>query len=88
MDKTFSGGGRPAKNPLKKVSRPVRALFTQPVVDALEVVMKQSGINISDVLRLAIFNLLKQRGLLDEALYNDPTWEEGREGGLKGKGLV
>lgn len=83
MDRPFSGAGRPAKNPMKKVGRPVRCLVTQPVMEAIKQVMQQSGVTLSDALRLAIFNELRRRNLITEKLYNDPTWTY-----LKEKGLV
>jgi hypothetical protein len=74
--------GRPPKHPLAKVGRPVRALVTYPVMEALEAAMQVSQINLSETLRLAIYQHLNQLGLLDEQLQRDPTWDNLRQKGL------
>jgi hypothetical protein len=74
--------GRPAKNPLDKVGRPVRCLVTKRVAQNLIQLAKSSGINLSDVLRLALYNLLKQRGMMTAEMETDPTWDELKKVGL------
>lgn len=76
--------GRPPVEPLKKVGRPVRALVTQPVMDAIDAARKNAGnLNASDLLRLSLFEHLSRHGLVTDELYEDPTWMT-----LKEKGLV
>lgn len=79
----YTIAGRPPKNPLEKVGRPIRALVTQPVVDAVQLSMARHNILLSDALRLALFRLLEADGLITPELATDDTWET-----LRGKGLV
>ena len=85
--------GRPPKDPMKKVSRPVRALVTPPVEKALiqaaqfhgiQYKMSKSGIPTvpSDILRLYMVNGLKKDGLWDKEMEVDPTFEYLRQAGL------
>lgn len=75
--------GRPPKDPMEKVGRPVRALVTPPVMEALEVDMQNTGTNLSEILRLALYQRLVQQGIMTPELMQDPTWES-----LQQKGLV
>ena len=76
--------GRPPKDALEKIGRPVRALVTLPVMDALRQDMRlHDGLTISEMLRLALYRELAHQGLITPALQRDPTWES-----LAQKGLV
>jgi hypothetical protein len=75
--------GRPPKNPIERVGIPVRALITPIVMDALSVDMKANNTNLSEAIRLALYERLLRQGLLTPELENDPTWLT-----LKEKGLV
>jgi len=74
--------GRPPKDPEEKIGRPVRALVTLPVMDVLEALMEKLGMNLSEVLRLALYNLLLKYDLLTDQLREDETFKSLREKGL------
>ena len=81
--KKYDYSGRPLKDPIQKVARPIRANVTIPVLEAIEEVEKELGVSLSDFLRLATFRLLDQQGKIYPDLIDDPTWD-----GLKQRGLV
>ena len=74
--------GRPPVDPMQKVGRPVRALVTPPVMDAITEAMDQSGLNLSELFRLALYEHLRKQGAITEGLYLDPTWQSLREKGI------
>lgn len=74
--------GRPPKDPLEKVGRPVRALVTVPVMEAIQEDMDQTGINLSEVFRLALYRYLDHKGMITPELRVDPTWISLVEKGL------
>ncbi len=78
-----AGGRPPLEDPLQRISVPVRGLVSVPVRQALEQAISMHGCNLSDLLRLAIFNLLKKDGLMTDKLRHDHTWDP-----LKDKGLI
>jgi hypothetical protein len=77
------GGRPPMEDPLQRISIPVRGLVSVPVRQALDQALEMHGCTTSDLLRLALFNLLKKDGLMTDQLRQDHTWDP-----LKDKGLV
>jgi hypothetical protein len=75
----YPTAGRPPKDPLEKVGRPVRALVTQPVMEAIEADRGNTQMNLSEFLRLAIFERLNRQGLITPALMEDPTFQTLRQ---------
>jgi hypothetical protein len=78
----YPWAGRPPVDPMQKVGRPVRALVTQPVMEAIEADMENVGLNLSEALRLAMYERLKRQDLITETLYLDATWQSLREKGI------
>lgn len=89
----ISTGGRPPKDPNKKIGRPVRALVTPPVEKALIEAAEMHGISYvidtlgrttvpSDLLRLWMAQGLKKDGLWTEEIAADPTWDALKQAGL------
>ena len=54
------GGRPPMEDPLQRISIPVRGLVSVPVRQALDQALEMHGCTTSDLLRLALFNLLKK----------------------------
>lgn len=87
-ENTYKLAGRPAKSPRRKVGTPVRCLVTPPVAAAIlessdnhGIPRPKRGAIPSDILRLAIYNLLDKEGLI-QGLEEDPSWESLRYAGL------
>lgn len=75
--------GRPPKDPFEKIGRPVRALVTTNVYEALRKAAGMHGsLNLSDMFRLSLFHFLTANGLMTPELYEDPTWTYIKEKGL------
>jgi hypothetical protein len=74
--------GRPPKEPETKIARPVRALVTMFVFELIEELCKAQGINLSEFLRLAIYNQMRKMGEETQDLMEDPTFDTLREKGL------
>lgn len=75
--------GRPPKHPLEKVGRPVRALVTPPVMGLIELACKELDLNLSEFLRLAVYERLRRQTLDEEGtVVEDPTFETLRQKGL------
>lgn len=76
-------GGRPPKNPMEKLSIPVRAMVTPVVTQVLESAQNIHGFSApaqgrvaSDVLRLAVFRLIQGMYEKDPAVLGTLTWEQ------------
>lgn len=74
--------GRRPKNPELKFSIPVRAMVTPPVCDALKMAQDKLGVGepengeiASDTVRLGMWLLLQNLGLMTPDLENDVAWE-------------
>lgn len=67
--------GRPPRSPKNKVGTPVRCLVTIGVQQAIEEAAQVKGVNLSDFLRLCIFNQLENMELLSPELRKDATWD-------------
>lgn len=67
--------GRPPRSPKNKVGTPVRCLVTIGVQKAIEDAAQAKGVNLSDFLRLCIFNQLDNMELLNPELRKDATWD-------------
>jgi len=67
--------GRPPRSPKNKVGIPVRCLVTIGVQQKIEEAAKAKGVNISDFLRLCIFNQLESMDQLSSELRKDATWD-------------
>lgn len=79
----YAFAGRPPVDPLKKVGRPVRALVTQPVMEAINQAKENSGgLNLSEIFRLALYEYLSRHGLITQELEADPTFMTLREKGI------
>ena len=78
----YSMPGRPPRDPKNKVGVPVRCLVTRRVNQAMEEAVRIHGVTMSDVQRLAIYNLLQKDGLLTDELRQDMTFESLRAVGL------
>ncbi len=74
--------GRPPRSPKNKVGTPVRALTTIRVSNAIDAVANDHAITRSNMLRLAIYRYLEARGLMDEEMRKDATWDDLRLAGL------
>lgn len=80
--------GRPAKDPMERIGWPVRALVTQPVIQALFQAMTITGLSgrksdqvSSDIVRLAIHRMLDDMGIMTDKLREDPSWDTLKESG-------
>jgi hypothetical protein len=67
--------GRPPRSPKNKVGTPVRCLVTIGVQQSIEEAARAKGINISDFLRLCIYNQLESMNLMNNELRKDATWD-------------
>lgn len=79
---SYEYAGRPPVDPMQKVGRPVRALVTPPVENAIMEGMELHNVVLSDYFRLALFRQLEHDGLLNPYLRIDPTFLSLREKGL------
>lgn len=86
----YNIAGRPPKDPMIKIGRPVRCLVSPVVESALLEAMEITGLSAktegqvsSDILRLAIYRYFLSTKHMTPELESDPTWD-----GLKAKGLV
>lgn len=83
--------GRPSVDPYtQKMSVPARALLTPQVADVIVSLAKEMGIPspthgmiASDIVRLALYRLMRSKDVITADLDSDPTWNS-----LKEKGLV
>ena len=67
--------GRPPRSPKNKVGTPVRCLVTVGVQQAIEEAARAKGVNLSDFLRLCIFNQLENMDMVSPDLRKDATWD-------------
>ena len=67
--------GRPQCSPKNKVGTPVRCLVTVGVQQAIEEAARAKGVNLSDFLRLCIFNQLENMDMVSPDLRKDATWD-------------
>lgn len=67
--------GRPPRSPRNKVGIPVRCLVTIGVQQAVQQAAENSGVNMSDFLRLCIFRQLESMQLMSPELQKDATWD-------------
>jgi hypothetical protein len=75
--------GRTPLNPLRKKSQYVRCLVTPVVKDFVEGELSRlHGLNESDLIRLALYNLIKKDRAMTPEIEKDPTWDELKEAGL------
>lgn len=74
---------RPSKADKDKVSFPMRFLITSKVLGIVNDLMLRLDLNPSDFARLAIYNIINEKGLNSEEFINDPTFRN-----LKEKGLI
>lgn len=79
----FSLPGRPARDPMKKVGRPLRFLTTVGVEALLSQAAEAAGLQVSDYMRLALLERFIKDGLVTTVeQLNDTTWENLRLAGL------
>lgn len=78
----FRHVGRPPEDPMNKLSQNIRALVTPRVYDRFDALMAQTGLDQSNAVRLAVYEALERRGLLEGLPENDNTFKEIKEAGL------
>ena len=75
--------GRPLDDPWYRANENFRALVSPATLTVLEMAMKKHGVSQSNLVRLALYQLLKKDGLADKLeIEKDNTWRQLRESGL------
>lgn len=80
---TKKNPGRPLSDPWYRADENFRALVSPATKVVLEMAMKQHNVNQSNLVRLALYLLLKKDGLAGKLeVEKDNTWKELRDAGL------
>ncbi len=74
--------GRPPRSPKNKVGTPIRALTTIRVSNAIDALANEHAVTRSNLLRLAIYRYLEAKGMMNEEMRKDATWDDLRLEGL------